>query len=237
MIASNLSLVERSASTVAGAMCMAFGLKQRSVAGAMLVGGGAALIARGATGFCPVHAWMGTSNGSDTRAALSGSGGIRVAESVTIQRSPEELYRFWRDLENLPRFMTHLVSVKQTDPQHSHWVAQAPAGATVEWDAEVIQDIPNQMIAWRTVQQADVVSAGSVHFKPTGRPNETNVRVTLQYDPPAGKIGAAVARMFGKEPSQSIREDLRRCKALLEAGEFPTTEGQPRGRQSILNYA
>jgi uncharacterized membrane protein len=238
MIAANLSTTERAASALAGVACVIFGLRRRSVGGAMLMAGGSVLIARGASGFCPAHAWAGVAaaNGRDTRSALGGAGGIRVAESVTIQKNAEELYRFWRNLENLPRFMSHLTSVTESDGGRSHWVAQAPAGTSVEWDAEIIQDLPNEMLAWRTVKHADVISAGSVHFKQTGRENETHIRVTLQYEPPAGRAGAAVAWMFGKEPSQTIREDLRRCKSLLEAGEIATTAGQPRGKQSILNY-
>jgi uncharacterized membrane protein len=238
VVAANLSTLERSASAMTGAACVLLAARRRSFGGALLMAGGTALLVRGASGFCPVQAWAGAAgaNGRDTRSALGGAGGIHVAESITIQKDPAELYRFWRDLENLPRFMSHLVSVTETDPQRSHWIAQAPAGTTVEWDAEIIQDIADEMIAWRTLKYADVISAGSVHFKPTGRGHETHVRVTLQYEPPAGRVGSAVARMFGQEPSQSIREDLRRCKALLETGEIPTTAGQPRGRRSILNY-
>jgi uncharacterized membrane protein len=128
------------------------------------------------------------------------------------------------------------VAVRELDARRSHWTAKAPAGRTVEWDAEIIADEPNELIGWRTLDGADVISAGSVRFKPTGKENETEVHVRLQYEPPAGKIGAAVAWMLGREPSQTIREDLRGFKALMEAGEIPTTVGQPRGRQSILNY-
>jgi uncharacterized membrane protein len=131
--------------------------------------------------------------------------------------------------------MEYLVGVRVLDARRSHWVARAPAGRTVEWDAEIINDEPDELIAWRTLEGSDVISAGSVHFKPTSK-GETIVRVRMQYEPPAGKIGAAIAWMFGTEPSQSIREDLRRFKALMEAGEIPTTAGEPRGRQSILNY-
>jgi uncharacterized membrane protein len=172
---------------------------------------------------------------NNTRVALSGSRGVHVEEVATINASAEQLYTFWRNFEQLPRFMQHLVSVKQLDRRRSHWVAKAPAGRTVQWDAEIINEIPGELIGWRTLDGADVVSAGSVQFKPAPA-RGTEVRVRLQYDPPAGKIGAGVAWLLGEEPSQTIREDLRRFKQLMEAGEIPTISGQPRGKQSILNY-
>jgi len=175
------------------------------------------------------------SSSDDTKVALAGSRGSHVDTAVTIARPHDELYRFWRQLENLPKFMPHLVSVRPIDDKRSHWIAKAVRGRTVEWDAEIITDDVNELIGWRTLSGADVVSAGSVRFKP-GRDSETQVHVHLQYEPPAGKVGAAIAWLFGDEPSQTIREDLRRFKALMETGEVPTIQGQPRGRQSILYY-
>jgi uncharacterized membrane protein len=160
-----------------------------------------------------------------------------VEQSVTINRAADELYQYWRDFENLPRFMRYLVSVQRVDSLRSHWTARAPGGRTVEWDAAIINEIPNELIGWRTLHGADVISAGSVRFKSAGQGRGTEVHVHLQYDPPGGKIGAAIAWMLGHEPNQTIREDLRRFKSLMEAGEAPTTDGQPRGRQSVLNYA
>jgi uncharacterized membrane protein len=125
--------------------------------------------------------------------------------------------------------MEYLESVRQLDQRRSHWVAKGPAGRRVEWDAEIISEIPGELIGWRTLDGADVVSAGSVRFIPAAGNRGTHVRVRLQYDPPGGKVGAAIAWIFGKEPSQTILEDLRRFKQLMEAGEIPTTVGQPRG--------
>ena len=125
---------------------------------------------------------------------------------------------------------------RQLDDRRSHWVAKAPAGRTVEWDAEIINEIPDELIGWRTLDQADVISAGSVRFTSAGADRGTEVHVRLQYDPPGGKVGAAVAWMLGQDPSHTIQEDLRRFKQLMETGEVPTTAGQPRGKQSILNY-
>jgi uncharacterized membrane protein len=223
-----VSETERWTAALGGAVLTMYGLSQRSLFGSILAAGGGALLLGAAIG--------PTARGASTKTSLGGSRGVLVDESVTIARYHDELYRFWRELDNLPRFMQHLVSVKTLDARRSHWVAAAPAGRTVEWDAEIIADEPNELIGWRTLDAADVVSAGSVHFKPTGKEEETVVHVRLQYEPPAGKLGAAIAWMFGDAPSQSIHEDLRRFKSLMEAGEIPTTVGQPRGRQSILNY-
>jgi uncharacterized membrane protein len=233
----NVADVERWASALGGAALAAYGIKQlkdRSAAGAALAATGTALIYRGATGHCPMYAAAGinTADGEDdTRKTLAGPRGVNVQEAVTINRPADELYRFWRSFELLPSFMEHLVSVKQLDQCRSHWVAKAPAGRTVEWNAEIINEIPGQLIGWRTLDESEVVSAGSVRFKPAPGGRGTEVRVRLQYDPPGGKLGSTIAWMFGEEPSQTIREDLRRFKRLMETGEIPTTEGQPRGNR------
>jgi uncharacterized membrane protein len=236
----NVAGVERWASAIGGAALTAYAvrqLKERSPAGAMLAAAGTALIYRGATGHCAVYEAAGIDTAIRTsRQALGGSKGVHVEESYTINRRPDELYAFWRKFEQLPAFMRHLVRVTQHDERRSHWVAKAPSGRTVEWDAEIINEIPNELIGWRTVDGADVVSAGSVHFKPSPGGRGTEVRVRLQYSPPGGKLGAGIAWLFGHEPSQTIREDLRHFKQLMEAGEIPTVEGQPRGKQSIVNY-
>ena len=236
----NVADVERWASAVGGALLTAYGIKQlkeRTPTGAAIAAAGSALMYRGATGYCPMYAATGISTAGDQgRTRLSGPRGVNVEEVVTIYGSAAELYVFWRNLELLPRFMKHLVSVTQVDSCRSHWVAKAPAGRRIEWDAEVINEIPGELIAWRTLPGSQLVSAGSVMFKRASGGRGTEVRVRLQYDPPAGKVGATVAWLLGHEPSQAIREDLRRFKQLMEAGEVPTIEGQPRGKRSILNY-
>jgi uncharacterized membrane protein len=236
----NVADVERWASAVGGALLTAYGIKQlkeRGPSGAAVAAAGGALMYRGATGHCAVYAATGISTATDgTRARLGGRRGVNVEEVTTIEASPAELYVFWRNLDQLPRFMKHLVSVTQLDPTRSHWVAKGPAGRKVEWDAEIINEIPGELIAWRTLPGSELVSAGSVQFKRASGGRGAEVRVRLQYDPPAGKMGAAVAWLLGHEPSQAIREDLRRFKQLMETGEVPTIDGQPRGKQSILNY-
>jgi uncharacterized membrane protein len=238
----NVAGAERWASALGGAALTAYAIKQlkdRSPVGAALAAAGSALIYRGATGHCPMYAAAGINTAdhtTDTKRALGGARGVHVEETCTISRPADELFAYWRNFEQLPRFMDHLVSVKQLDQRRSHWVAKAPAGRTVEWDAEIVNEIPGELIGWRTLDGADVVSAGSVRFKQAPGDRGTEVRVRLQYEPPAGRVGAAIAWMFGHEPSHAIQEDLRRFKQLMEAGEIPTIKGQPRGRQSILNY-
>jgi uncharacterized membrane protein len=154
--------------------------------------------------------------GDDTRRALGGSAGVIVDESVTINRPVAELYRFWRNLENLPRFMSHLQSVERITDTLSRWRAKGPAGTTVEWNAEIINEVPDQVIGWKSIENSDVVSAGSVNFDQAG-PDRTRVRVRLQYSPPGGKLGDTVARLMGADAATEIRQDLDRFKQLLES--------------------
>jgi uncharacterized membrane protein len=220
----NLGSAERWVSVAAGASLFLLGLRYKAHRVPLMAAGGG-LASRGIAGWCPVYAGLGTaSNRSETKAALGGSGGIRVEESVTINAPVAHLYSFWRNLENLPRFMRHLESVRSRSDKQSHWVARGPAGVTVEWDALVINEVDNELIGWRTLEGADVVSAGSVAFEPVG--DGTRVTVTLQYDPPAGKMGAMVARMFGEDPAGQIRSDLQRLKKYFESGQLwlPSSE-------------
>lgn len=167
------------------------------------------------------------SSRGDTRRRLGGSRGIHVEESVTINMPIAEVYRFWRNFENLPRFMKHLEWVAVREEGLSHWVARGPGGMNVEWDARIINEIDNRLIAWQSVEGSTIATAGSVNFDETA--HGTRVRVHFQYSPPAGRLGAAIAWVFGEEPRLQVHEDLRRFKQLLETGEIPTTEGQPSG--------
>jgi len=151
--------------------------------------------------------------------------GVKVVKSITVNRPASELYNAWRNFEGLPRFMRHLVSVT-SQGNRSHWVAHGPAGTTVEWDAEIHNEDPNRLIAWRSVEGSQVATAGSVHFNQAPDGRGTEGEGTLKYNPPAGKLGSWLAWAFGEEPGQQIEEDLRRFKQLMEAGQMATTSGQ-----------
>jgi uncharacterized membrane protein len=174
---------------------------------------------RGLTGHCHLYQALGVSTAEQPRplASVAAGRGLRVEASVTVNRPAAELYRFWRDFANLPRFMRHLVLVRP-DGERSHWVAKGPAGMTAAWEAEIVNERPNELIAWRSLEGSTVNNAGSVHFTPAPDGRGTVVRVELKYDPPAGRLGAAVAWLFGEEPGQQVRDDLRRFKQLMEAG-------------------
>jgi uncharacterized membrane protein len=166
-----------------------------------------------------------------TKTHLGGSRGVIVEDAITIYRPVSEVYAYWRNLENLPRFMEHLEEVRVIDRLRSQWAAKGPLGSTVEWDAEIINDIPPTLLSWKSVGESDVVSAGSVRFKPVGE-QATEVRVKLQYDPPAGKVGATVAWLLGEDPQKQIAEDLRRFKQLVETGDIAATSER---RSSIVD--
>jgi uncharacterized membrane protein len=166
------------------------------------------------------------SNGNGTQ----GQGMTHVQHSLVINAAPEELYQFWHNFENLPRFMKHLESVRVTGDRRSHWVAKAPAGTTVEWDAEITEDRPNELLAWRSLAGADVYNAGSVSFERAAGNRGTIVRVELDYDPPGGFVGATLAKLFGEEPQQQVEGDLRRFKQVIETGEVVLSEGTLQGK-------
>lgn len=161
-------------------------------------------------------------------------GTIRVRKSLNINRSPEECYRFWRDVENFPSFMQHVDEVRSIDATRSHWKVRAPLGQYVEWTAELSSDVPSQQLGWRTLEGSGIDHTGVVRFSPGIGGRGTRVQVDLSYRAPLGKAGAQVAKLFGEEPSQQIEEDLRRFKQLIETGEIPTTIGQPSGKRSLL---
>jgi uncharacterized membrane protein len=154
---------------------------------------------------------------------------LHTMMSVSVNKPREELYRYWRDLANLPRIMPHLESVTVLDDTRSLWVARAPGGVNVEWEADLIDDAPGQRLAWRSTEGSNVYNAGSVRFDPAPRGRGTLVTVELLYDPPGGPLGATVAKLFGKDAGQQVSADLRAFKQLMETGEISRTEGQSRG--------
>ncbi len=226
----NVGDLERWLSVLGGSALGLFGLSRRSLGGLALAAVGGSLVYRGLTGHCACYQALGISTAEEHGPATSvpAGHGVKVEESITINKPAAELYRFWRDLHNLGRFMSHLESVR-TEGNRSHWVACGPLGTRAEWDAEIITERANELIGWRSLPGSEVDTAGSVHFRALPEGRGTEVCVALKYDPPAGKVGAAVARLFGSSPQAQIREDLRRLKQFMETGEIPTTAGQPRG--------
>lgn len=175
--------------------------------------------------------------GSTTGRALPGVSGqtdIYLERSITVGKSSEECYRFWRSFENLPRFMQGLDSVRHLDERRSHWVARGPMATRLEWTSEITADRPGEEVAWRTLDDSGAAHAGSVRFEAAPAGRGTIVRVSLHYRPLGGALGAGLVRLLGHDPQSSIREDLRRFKQLMETGEIPTTRGQPTGRRSLL---
>ncbi len=209
----NLGLVERWASVVGGAALVSYGVKKRSQGGTLLAMLGGDLIYRGTTGYSPLYRALGIApleKSLGRAVSIPYQQGIRVDKSITVDKPREEVYAFWRNLENLPRFMRHVHSLTSLDHKRSHWILQGPG--------------------------SDVDSAGSVHFKSAPGGRGTQVFLELQYIPPGGIFGVALARLMGENPADHIQEDLRRFKQLIETGEISTTEGQPHGKESVLRH-
>jgi uncharacterized membrane protein len=159
--------------------------------------------------------------------------GLSLHAAITVKRPRDEVYGFWRDMENLPRFMMHLRSVEVIDQRRSRWTAKGPVGKAVEWDAQIVEDRPEELIAWRSAAGARVRNSGSVSFTDAPGGRGTEVRVELRFDPPGGMIGAAFARLLGEHPDQQVRDDLRRFKQVMETGEVVRSEGSPEGVHAI----
>jgi uncharacterized membrane protein len=157
---------------------------------------------------------------------------LRVTVATTVRREPLEVYRYWRDLQNLPTFMTHLRSVTPVGEARSRWVADAPGPDQVTWEAEIVQDAPGELLAWRSTPDSDLRNAGVVRFAPAPGQRGTEVTVELEFTPPAGALGAAIAKVLGEHPEQQVRDDLRRFKQVMETGELVRTAGSPGGMRS-----
>ncbi|HET8549929.1 MAG TPA: SRPBCC family protein [Bryobacteraceae bacterium] len=236
----NVSETERWLSVVSGGSLLAYGLARRDRTGIGLALLGGELVRRGVTGKSNLYRTLGINTArSDRREKGTGRNigvpyelGFRVDHSIQIARPRDEVYRFWRNLENLPRFMDHLDSVRVIDDRRSHWVASAPAGMKASWEAEIINEIENELIGWRSMPGSRVDIGGSVRFEdaPDGG---TIVRVSLQYNPPAGTIGRAVVRLFGEDPAEQIRSDLECFRELLETGSISRQQESRRAPGSL----
>jgi uncharacterized membrane protein len=222
----NVSAGERLLSVFAGGILAGAAIRNRSWAGAALGVGSAALLWRGFTGVCPAYLTAGVNTDQPAHTSQ------RTEHVVTVMQPPEKVYQYWRNLENLPKIMRYLDSVRVVDDRTSIWRAKGPAGKTIEWEAMITDDVANERIEWQSTGKATVPNTGTVTFRRAPGDRGTEVRVVLEYQPPAGKVGETVAIMTGRSASREIREDLRRFKQMMETGEVPTTEGQPSGHRS-----
>lgn len=225
----NVGNIERWACAISGGALTIYGLRRRTPGGLLLTLAGAALLHRGTTGHCNTYQAIGITTAEKNDDAALVARDVHIEKSITIDKPVEDLYRFWREFENLPRFMKHLESVSRVGLNRWHWVAKGPLGTTVEWDAEIYNEKPHELIAWRSLEGADITNAGSVHFIATA--SGTQVKVNLNYNAPGGKVTALMAKLFGQEPGQMIEEDLRRLKQVLETGEVTAIEWQASGQK------
>jgi len=230
----NINDNERLISGAAGAVMAILGISRRSFPGFLLAGIGTSLLYRAATGHCHLYEALGVDTNEDNATdgappAAYFNRSIQVCHTFSVNRTPWDLYEYWRKLENLPRILSYLESVTVIDEKRSHWVAKGPLDMRWEWDAEIINDEPNRLIAWRSLGNADVDNAGSVTFIPGAEGRGTEVKVVIDYIPTGGRFGQIIAKALGRDPSAEIREGLRDFKRFMETGEVPTTEGQSRG--------
>lgn len=218
--ASRADTVERLASLIGGGALAAWGIKRlvgRRSPGTITMTAAAGLL---------VYNGVRSYDGASRR-------GAHLEASFTINKPPEELYRYWRNVENLPKFMQHVESV-QANGTRLHWVARGPLGARLSWDTEITDEKENEWMVWRSVEPSPLSHSGSVHFRPAAGNRGTVVTVAIQYQPLSSGVGKSLMELLGKAPEFQLREELRHFKQLMEAGEIPTTEGQPSGRRSAV---
>ena len=209
----NVGDTERMLSAVAGGALALYGLRRGSLGGLLLAGLGASLGYRGITGHCGLYDKLGIDAGGAERTV--GNLGVKIDREIVVNAPPERLYAIWRNFQNLPRLLSHVERVEVLSPTRSRWTLKAPVG--ISWEAELINDKLNELIAWRTVATRRVTHAGSVTFEPVGGA-ATRVRVSLQYDPPGGRIGHAVAALFSADAGTQVEHDLAELKRAVEEG-------------------
>ncbi|HEY0017806.1 MAG TPA: SRPBCC family protein [Longimicrobium sp.] len=220
----NVGTVERWASMFGGGYLAGAGIKKGGAGGALMGLVGAILLHRGATGHCNVYTALGVDTSSTgarpadgAMPATGAAAGVRLEASITVNRMAEELYAYWRDFTNAPSYMDRIISVRALDDRRSLWTAEGPRGAAIEWMSDLTEDVPNRRIAWHSLPGSDLPNRGSVEFTP-GRLGETTVRHTLEFDPPGGMVGEAIARVMQGMTKEMVQADLRRFKTLMEAG-------------------
>jgi uncharacterized membrane protein len=171
------------------------------------------------------------------RSSRHGKGSrMELTATTTVRKAPQDVYAFWRRLENLPTFMAHVDDVRTDGPTRSHWTVTAPFGRTVEWDAEIVEEMPGRRLSWRSVEDADIENEGSVRFVPAPGDRGTEVHVSISYKVPGGKLGEALARYAGEDPHQQLDDDLRRFKQVVETGEVVRSDGAPGGKRARKEF-
>lgn len=230
----NIDADQRNLSLLAGALLLVAALSRRGWLGIGLGTLGGGLIYQGSTGVSLINRLLGQNQAvHDTRAAISvpHEQGKHIKDSITINRSAEDLYTFWRDFSNLPQVLFILNSVEVQEGMRSHWTLNGPIGMTIEWDTEIISDDPNNVIGWRSLENPYMNHAGSVRFRAAPANQGTEVLIEMEYLPVGGAVSVALMNLLGKSPEQQISAGLYRLKQLMELGEMATTEGQSSGRQ------
>lgn len=225
--------VIRLGSVLGGAALTIYGLvRRRRFTDLIYSGVGAALVYRGLS---DTNLWGRSlkSMALHTKATEA----VEIATAMTVECPVDEVYEFWRRPQNLPRFLRHISSIEPIDDRHSRWTARLPGGMSLQWRAEIVDDEPNSLIAWQSVEGSDLFNEGYISFEPTADGDSTEIHARIVYHPPAGKFGAQVATFFETLQAQMIREDLRGFKQLIETGEVPTIEGQPSARTEPGNGA
>jgi uncharacterized membrane protein len=221
----NVGDAERYGSMLGGAALVAAGLSRRSLPGLFLAALGGLFVVRGLGGHCKLYDSIGVSTADTGRPGVPHGTGSKVEKTLLIKRPAGEIFNFWRNLGNLPTFMQNVQSVHVLDNRRSHWVVSGPVGHPLEWDAEIVNEHPGEMISWQTLPGADVQSAGTVRFTPAEEGKSTNVRVILEFHPPAGAVGASIARFIGHDPGTQLERDLTRLKEFLESRNVVSAAG------------
>lgn len=216
----NVGEAERYGSILGGLGLLLAGLARRGSSGVILGALGALLVRRGVTGQCALYQSLGISGAKSDRPGVPDNVGMNLEHSIVINRPREEIYAFWHHFPNLARVMKHIERIDLLDERRSHWVILTPRGRRVEWDAVVINEHPNEMIAWESLPGARVENAGSVRFEPDPHGQGTLVRVKLEYNPPGGLLGRLTSSLFGERAALEIKEDLVQFKKMMESGEF-----------------
>ncbi|RRB06706.1 SRPBCC family protein [Larkinella rosea] len=224
----NVGEEERVWSTVGGGLLLTYGLKRASIGGMLIAAVGSYLTYRGMSGNCPISEAIGRNTADGETTAIKP---IEISVSQIVYKPRNEVYQYWRQLENLPRFMSHLKEVRQLDSTHSHWIAQLSDGAVaeaigaVEWDAQIIHEVPNERLVWKSVENARIDNAGEVQFSDSPDGFGTQIHATIQYRPPVGHLGNAVMKLFNSTFTQLIEKDLHRFKEVMETDESKAVQG------------